>query len=1208
MKFFLFLVLPAATLLVSIFSASIVYAQVAARVNGSVQDPSGAAVPNAVIGLQLPGGNASLYSTTTGVEGTFSFSNVNTNAYVLVVSAQGFETVLLNGVEANIGRSTDVPVIKLVVPAQGQTIDVVSESPDIVQVSNAEVTSTLTNEQLQSLPILDRSPLGFLETQPGINNNARGSSTVNGLRVSFTNVTMDGINIQDNLIRTNDLDYLPNMLLLDQVAEVTVATSNANMAAYGGAGQVAFVTPSGTNSLHGKIYWSNQNSALAANTYFNNQSGTKNPFLNQNQPGVAIGGHVIRNKLFYYTNYEAYRNHQQTSQDATVLTSAARSGLFTYTDSGGAVRQVNLLTTAGVAPDPAMTALINQEPAATAINNFNVGDSSAALLRNTAGYQFVKQDNETRDNVTFRTDYVPNTKNSFSVTDLWNRDILDRPDLDTTFSAVPTVANHNNTKLLSSSWRWSPKPALTNEVLFGFNLAPVSFLADQNIPTFFVTGMNFTDPENTFLTQGRNTDTWNFADNGTWVHGRHIVQFGFQYQDTSIKVYNYAGITPTYTLGIGTGNTGLSAAQLPGISSNDLADANALLATLAGYYTSSAQTFNVTSRSSGYVPGQAAVNNYALKNYAFYSGDNWRISGRLTAMAGLRWDYQTPVNETDGLALLPVLVNNNIDQTLLSNATLGFAGGNTGRSWYKADKNNFAPNVGLAWNVFGDGRTAIRAGYSINYVNDEVVSATINSVNTNKGLGASTVTTSGLSGSIGSGVTPIVAPVFQIPRTFADNVASFGLSNAEAAIDPGLVTPYVQQWNVGIEHAVKSMVFAVRYVGNHGTKLLRAIDLNQVIISGILPDFKNAQNNGFLAQKATGSFNPTYNPAIAGSVPLPYFGNLAGGGLLTNSTVDGYIQTGQVGELANAYYVNNLMGTAAPVYESAYGQGMNLMTNYSNSTYNGLQLEANRQFGHGLQFQSNFTWSKALSDTALSNATGSTQTNFEPFLDNANPGLERAPDGNTNVPKAFKANASYRLPFGPGHSIRTNVALLDHVIEGWRVAGIFGAQTGAPFSITSGSLGTFNRAARSTNNEADTTLSGSELQDLMGFYQTPAGPYFIAPSAIGPDGRGVAGAGDTPFAGQAFFNPGAGTVGTLQRNYFTGPAIRSLDMSASKILKIGERVSAELRVDAENVFNHPTFVVGDQNINSTTFGKITSTGTALSQARRLLTIGLVIGF
>src|SRR6185312_7659154 len=156
----------------------------------------------------------------------------------------------------------------------------------------------------------NRSPQGFVLTQPGVTSNAGTDAVINGMRPSFVNVTFDGINIQDNFIRTNDVTYSPNMLLLDQVAEITVSTSNAATSAGAGSSQIAFTSPSGTNTIHGSAYWSNRNNAYSANSWFSNQAGVKPAFLNQNQVGGYLGGAVIKNKLFYYGNYEAYRLKQ----------------------------------------------------------------------------------------------------------------------------------------------------------------------------------------------------------------------------------------------------------------------------------------------------------------------------------------------------------------------------------------------------------------------------------------------------------------------------------------------------------------------------------------------------------------------------------------------------------------------------------------------------------------------------------------------------------------------------------------------------------------------------------------------------------------------------------------------------------------------------------------------------------------------------------
>src|SRR5262249_26620909 len=153
------------------------------------------------------------------------------------------------------------------------------------------------------------------------------------------------------------------------------------------------------------------------------------------------------------------------------------------------------------------------------------------------------------------------------------------------------------------------------------------------------------------------------------------------------------------------------------------------------------------------------------------------------------------VKEQNGLALLPVLVNNNPIDTLRSNATLDFASGD-GRGFYRPDRNNFAPNIGVAWDVSGDGKTAVRGGYSINYVNDEYLVAITGNVNTNAGLQQAVTNPTALVNLVRNGLPAIPPPTFKVPRTFLDNYNLSPTSNF-AIPDPNLRSPYVQQWNIG---------------------------------------------------------------------------------------------------------------------------------------------------------------------------------------------------------------------------------------------------------------------------------------------------------------------------------------------------------------------------------------------------------------------------
>src|SRR5262249_42609534 len=158
------------------------------------------------------------------------------------------------------------------------------------------------------------------------------------------------------------------------------------------------------------------------------------------------------------------------------------------------------------------------------INNFRNGDSSGTLLRNTGGYSFNQRNNRDRNNVTGKLDYNLSDRNTISGTFLYNTDLLDRPDVTTTsFSAVPLVGNDDIVYASSVGWRWNPKPSLTNEVRAGFNRAPALFISTETFPTAIIGTVLFSNPLNTFRSQGRYSNTYNFNDNAAWIRGKHNV-------------------------------------------------------------------------------------------------------------------------------------------------------------------------------------------------------------------------------------------------------------------------------------------------------------------------------------------------------------------------------------------------------------------------------------------------------------------------------------------------------------------------------------------------------------------------------------------------------------------------------------------------------------------------------------------------------------
>ena len=1174
----------AAGLVLFLFAESCLFAQAQGGIAGTVVDPTGAVISGATVQLFLAGGKTAILSVESSPAGEFTIPSLRPTTYDVRVEHSGFTTALVAGVAVDPARVTNVPPIEMQVAAASTSVDVTAAA-QAVQVTNDEISTTVTQAQITNLPVLDRQLNNLFLTQPGVSE-GKGDMTVDGLRTSLTNLTLDGINIQDNFIRTNSLDFLPNKLTIGQVSEFSVTTSNQDTSLGLGASQISLTTPSGTNELHGGVYWFNRNSALAANDWFNNQTGVGKPFLNLNQLGGDVGGPIIKDKLFFFLHYEAYRLRQQQLETNTVLTGNARQGILSYPDANGNIQHYNILQAQGLSADSAMQALINATPMP---NSTLAGDGL-----NTGGYSFNAAANEDRDNATGRIDYYLSSKHIFEGSYVFNRDTVDRPDIGNYYTVTPPVTNDDHAKFLSASWRWTPTPSLTNEVRGGFNFAPGAFnvagtskyLID-NTPFFDLDSLIFTSPVNTFLAQGRATNTWALQDNATYTRGRHVISFGFQGQWVNTSPYDYGSTIPSYGLGLSSNSPyGFGPGSIPGADSLFTNTANDLLAALGGLIAEDTQTFNVKSRTSGFVNGAPNLRHYTYDTFSGYVQDNWRVMRRLSLVLGLRYDYYTVLNEKDSLALLPDLVNNNVINTVLSNATLNFAGNSVGRPFYNPDHKNFAPHIGFAWDVFGDGKTAVRGGYSIAYANDDTISTVVNNVTTNSGL-AGVSAANGLTNTVSGGLPAITTPQFQVPLTFADNYNLNPSGNAVGMPDPNLRTPYVQQWSIGIQRELKGFIFEGRYAGNHTVQGLRAIDYNQVDITsnGFLPDYKRARSNGFLELAAGNGFDPACTTPVAGCQALTVFPNLPYGGLLSLPIIQYYIQDGEVGGLAALYQQNGLNGNVN-FFPNPYTNGANVVTNLSNSTYNALQLDVRRRTASGLQFQFNYTFSKA-----LGNSAGDASARFEPLLDNNTPSAERArlPFDLTHV---FHANFYLPLPAGPGHKF--NYAPLGRFLGGWGLSSFITYQSGTNFSALS-SLATVNRFGffRSGLNTVDTNLTKGQLDQQVGFFMTGNGPMFVSPGATN-SGYGVNAPGDPAFQGQIFYNPGPGDLGQLQRRYFNGPWDFNWDFAVLKTTKITERQSLEFRAEFFDFTNHAAFTAGDEDVNSTnfnvnnpTFGKIT---------------------
>ncbi|MFL6257889.1 MAG: carboxypeptidase regulatory-like domain-containing protein [Pyrinomonadaceae bacterium] len=1204
-------------------------------------------------------------------EGNFGFQQLEVGLYTVTITAPGFKTRVYTDVKIDAGRDFTLNGT-LEIGNISETVEVVAGA-DVVNATNAELSNTVTPRQVKELPINGRNPLNLLNLIAGSN---ATSSSINGQRSSSVNYTRDGMNVQDNFIRNGFVSDQPTV---DDTGEFTVITQNAG-AEYGtGSTQVVLVTPRGGSDFHGNVFIFNRNSKFAANNFFNNLNNVPRAFLNRNQFGGTLSGPSIlphfgeggprleHGKAFFFANYEGFRLANQVPTNLTTLLPAARTGNFTYVDNSGVTRTVNVLTGSGL--NLGTTANLNTFNTAGGVLGVDPLIQSRILSQlPTAGngaltginflqtVSFQRANPETRNAFTGRFDVDFNDQNSANFIYKYNKNADARTDIAAGFSTSTFVDQGGPTTLVVGAYRMSPTTSFTNEIRGGYQRSEPFFLAttDPRSLPFLLTLPLVTNPEPSFQSQGRNTDYWNIQDNATWTRGNHAFRFGAMSQIYRIESINNGGITPLYGLGT-TGNTatpGFNAGLFTGgINSTDLARANSLRYLLGGIVGSGAQTTNAVSFNSGFIAGATQLRRLNFDNHSFYISDQWRLSDKLTVNLGLRYELYTPLNNPDRINLEPIVApgQDPIAALLDPNNSFQVVGGNAGNpgDFFKMDKDNFGPNISVAYtpnfkNRFlggmfpGEGKTVLRGGYRVNYVNDEYVRSIDNAALNNSGLGSfgasarlgGTLTGPAQFRIIGAGNAPTLAPIV-VPtsafgpggsgtRTFLQNniaaaAGSGSIGGTVSLIDPNFQVQRNYEYNVGIQREVGfQSVVEVRYVGGYSKQLGRSIDLNQLRVanSGLLTDFLIARENCRLqGLTIAGTGDPTqrctdarFNSAIVGSRATPYLTSLEGAGFLNNNTILGPIRAGTPGALAELYVANGIGVTPGSGYNLLLANPnagvANFTTNGGRFNYNSLQAEFRRRFTQGLSLQANYTFQKILTDV-----TGSTdevnQTRVEPYLDNNNPNRDygRAIYDRTHT---ININGLYELPFGRGKRWMNEGGVVDKLVGGFQFSSILNISSGIPTTVID-SRGTLNRAGRSATQPATTSLTESGVKELFGVFKTPNGVFIVNPSVLFatatnsatgvtmsgfdlnqplPAGfvitsvRGANPVGTAPFAGQVFFPNAPGSTGNMTRNFINGPMYLNWDAGLLKNISITENTRIQLRAEVFNVLNNANFFAG----------------------------------
>lgn len=815
-------------------------------IRGRVVDPHGAVVVGAKITAKS-GATGQARQTQSGEDGGYVLAELPAGNYVVTAEAGGL-TPSAQSVVVNVGLDTTADFALSTVQQRKEEVIVTSAAP-LVDVTR-DVLGEVVNQRLVSeLPLNGRDfgklvalvpgatvePSGVAAIQSGF-----GQFSINGSRDRSNNYTLDGSDNNDPFFNNSAFNQTgiggapASILPIDAIQEFNLQSQfNAEYGRNSGS-VINIITKSGSNMWHGSAFEFVRNDMFDARNFFNRSvdpSGnhiSKSEFRN-NQFGASLGGPIIKDKTFFFLAYEGQR--ERVTSDFTFLVPTAQQ-----------ISNAQALVAAnGVPPNPALTAILGQFPAATGFNG-----SSGTLVggvhdSNNVNSFISKIDHQLSDSELFSGRYA--FAQSFQQFPLGGLGFG-------AGSRLPQFAQTSPTRvqLISLSLLSTLSAHRINEIRFGYSRYRTSFSSLDSNTNFSSPHLNFNTgtfglPEIDFAGQfdnlgaqafsiprGRTSQTFQILDNYTWVSGRHTLKFGGEYRRAVIDSFD--DVLSHGAFSFGAENSANLKACAPTVPAPGCSDNGTL--TLAAYYLGD----NFPSADSGNTH-RTTYNN----GLSFFAQDDIRVAPNFWMNAGLRWEYFGPLGEAHNL-----LSNLGRDGRL---AMVGTDGLNEA---YQRDLNNFGPRLGFAWNVYT--KAVLRGGYGIYYdyiPQDLLIANFTNSAGlaTNPIGPEPVVSLSNNYDPTAFNGTNAGGPIFALPS------APFPSPGAAIFFTPrNLVTPYMQNWNLNWEQGLTdSLALQLGYVGSKGTKLVRLRDANQ-------PDINGNRNNfpayGFVDEFATIS-SSTYN-------------------------------------------------------------------------------------------------------------------------------------------------------------------------------------------------------------------------------------------------------------------------------------------------------------------------------------------------------------
>lgn len=1188
-----------------------VFSQLATTsLRGAVTDASGAVVPGATVSISR-GTTGATQKTTTGASGEYQFLQLQPGTYIIKTEAPGFgsqskSAELLISLPANVN-------FKLSVQASTETVNVTAETATL-NTQDASLGDAVDNKTIMTLPMIDRNVPALLSLQPGVlylgtqidTANDSRSGSVNGSRSDQGNVTMDGVDDNDQLNGYAFTGVLRETL--DSVDEFRVNTSNYNSEQGRSSGaQIDLLTKSGTNNIHGSLYEYNRNTYTAANDWFNKaaqaQSGLPNvpgKFI-RNTFGAAAGGPFKRDKFFWFGNYEGQRTSENQQITQTVPFASFKQGNVSYLSNGSTVTltpadiakmdpncSANGTCPWGPGDDPNILSLFNKSyPTA---NGSTQGDGL-----NLGSYSFSSPDPASLNTSIARLDYIPSERHRLFVRGDLQKDIANGTEQ---FPGLPpSFVTEDNSKGIAGGETWTITNHLINDVRYGYVRQGFS---NRGIGNASFTALRFmSQPVSETFTTTQFVPVHNVVDNMTWTRGNHTVSYGINFRhianinNTNNNSFNNAS-TNEYWLFNGGNIAGVSTPGNPQsldpsgfgfapVDSGFTNSYNIAVALATGLVPQSTGNYNFLVSKDGQtantLPQGAFVGrDFVAKQFEYYIQDSWHVQPNVTLTFGLRHLIQQTPYEANGQQVAPTIDTHKWFATRVAQATLGntvqpdisFAPSGQGRglpAYWPMNWGDVAPRGSLVWAP--NNKTTVRMGLGMFY--DNYGEGIVDSFNQ---LGSFGLTTS-LSNPAGvntvdnsprftgiknvpplAGVT--IPSVQKYPYTPPDTgfLITWG-------VDSHLKTPY----SIAADYSVQRELphgysIEADYVGRFGRHLLQQLDLAEPLN---LVDPKSGMDYYTAAKilsKAVDAGAKSVNPVPYWEDLFPY---LAGNGASATQNIYAndwiYNRGNETTALANIDFFcspncgphQDANGNPIPRFYQRQFSSLYAWASIGSSSYNAAQLNLRKVSANGFAFNFSYTLSNSIDMGSDAQRTGELGTgSFSEIINSFYPQLNRAVS-DFDTRHLFSGDVIDQLPFGKGKQFAGNAnTFVNALIGDWTVSGIGRVSSGLPFGVI--------EPQWSTNWQIESwAINTAPVKIHKHLLANGAPEVFANPTQIN---NGVK-------AGSPIRLPYAGEVG--QRNAFRGDGYFDIDSAVAKVWNLPKGETVRFDWEVFNVTNSVRF-------------------------------------